>query len=313
MERIDPNDLLFFAQVADSGSFRGAAERLNLPKSTLSRRISQLEERLGERLLLRTTRRLTLTELGESVLAHARQLGEEVDAVRALAEQRQAEPSGRLRVSMPGDFATQLLANMLCEFVARHPGVWLELDLSPRRVDLLAEGFDLAVRTGVLEDDALLVARPLAVFEIGLYAAPGYLTRAGRPQHPDELSRHHLLCLLSRGGESSQWHLSTAGRTWTGQHGCRASANSPDILIALAIAESGIAAIPACYAAAPLARGQLQRVLPDWTLPRQTAWAVFPGRRLMPIKTRRFIDMLEAALRQAPGIRQKDPREATHP
>jgi DNA-binding transcriptional LysR family regulator len=145
---IEANDLLIFARVADLGSFSRAAERLGLPKSTVSRRIAWLESHLGERLLLRTTRRQSLTEFGALLLEHARQVVAEVDAVTALREHRQAVPSGRLRVSMPSDFATLLLADMLAAFVAQHPRITLELDLSPRRVDLLGEGYDIAVRMG---------------------------------------------------------------------------------------------------------------------------------------------------------------------
>lgn len=144
-----------FARVADTGSFSRAAEQLDLPKSTLSRRISLLEERLGERLLLRSTRRLSLTDYGQQLLEHARQVAAEVDAVRALSEFRQARPSGRLRVSMPNDFASLLLSDMLAAFITLHPAVTLELDLSPRRVDLLADNIDLAIRMGDLPDDTL--------------------------------------------------------------------------------------------------------------------------------------------------------------
>lgn len=301
MEQFEPNDLLIFAHVAEAGSFSRAAERIGLPKSTVSRRIALLEDRLGERLMLRTTRRLTLTELGEHLLAHARQVVDEVDAVRALAEHRQAQPTGRLRVSMPGDFATLLLSGMLAAYIARHSAVTLELDLSPRRVDLLGEGFDIAVRTGKLPDDALLAARRLALFPIGLYAAPRYLAEHGDPAIPDDLLRHRALCLVGRDGETTPWTLTDGTKHWEGVPDGRIAANSPDILIRLAGAGAGITAVPDCYAARDVEQGSLRRVLPAWAVPAQTAWAVFPGRRLMPAKTRIFIDMLEVALGGAPG------------
>lgn len=301
MEHIEPNDLLLFASVADAGSFSRAAERAGLPKSTLSRRVALLEERLGERLMLRTTRRLTLTELGEALLAHARQIANEVEAVRALAQHRRAQPSGRLRVSLPGDLANLLLSEMLAAYMARHPAVRLELDLSPRRVDLLGEGFDVAVRTGDLPDDGLLAARRLAVFPIGLYAAPAYLKRRGMPLTPDELEGHETLRLLGRDGAPVRWTLSDGTRRWGGAPTGGGAANSPETLTRLARAGAGIAAVPDCFAAAHAEGGELCRVLPDWSLPADTASAVFPGRRLMPAKTRAFIDMLEAALSGAPG------------
>ena len=193
---IEPNDLLIFAQVADLGSFSRAAERLGLPKSSVSRRLSALEHSLGERLLLRTTRRQTLTEFGQLLLEHARQVLAEVQAVASLREQRQATPSGRLRVSMPSDLANGMLADTLAAFVAMHTAIGLELDLSARRVDLLGEGFDLVLRIGDLPDDNLLAARRLAVFTNGLYAAPDYLAEHGEPQHPDELAVHQAVRLL---------------------------------------------------------------------------------------------------------------------
>lgn len=301
MEQIQPNDLLIFARVAEAGSFSRAAERLGLPKSTLSRRIALLEERLGERLMLRTTRRLALTEFGGQLLDHARQVVAEVDAVQALSDSRQARPSGRLRVSMPHDFAGLLLTDMLAAFAALHPLVTLEIDLSARRVDLLAENFDLAIRIGDLPDDSLLAARRIAVYPASLYAAPAYSAEKGEPAEPDDLARFDGLLLLGRHGAGLPWSLQSGTRTWQGAAPERIAANSPEVLIQLARAGAGIAAVPDRFAAASVQRGELRRVLPDWSLPAATAWAVFPGRRLMPAKTRAFIEMLDVALGQVAG------------
>ena len=296
MEQSDANDLLLFFRVAEAGSFSRAAERIGLPKSTVSRRVSQLEDRLGERLMLRTTRRLTLTEFGQQLLEHARQVAAEVEAVQALSAHRQLRPSGRLRVSMPSDFAILLLTDMLAAFMALHPEVSLELDLSPRRVDLVAENFDIAVRMGELPDDALLAARRITVFSTGLYASPGYLLEHGDPASPEALAQHGALRLLGRQGEAVPWVLTRGKQHWEGVPPGRTTANSPELLIKLAVAGAGIAAVPDYFAEPCVRRGELRRVLPEWALPSHTAWAVFPGRRLMPAKTRAFIDMLEAAL-----------------
>lgn len=293
---IDPNDLLIFARVAELGSFSRAAERLSLPKSTVSRRLAALEQRMGERLLLRTTRRQTLTEFGLQLLEHARQVVAEVDAVKALREQRQAAPSGRLRVSMPSDFANLLLADSLAAFMALHPAISLELDLSPRRVDLLGEGFDVAVRMGDLPDDALLVASKLTVFSYGLYASPDYLAEHGDPQTPDELARHAAVRLMRGNGEPAGWTLMLGEQRWDGVPVGRLTANSPEMLMRLARAGAGIAALPDGFALADVRAGALRRVLPAWCLPSSTAWAVYPGRKLMPPKTRALVDMLQVAL-----------------
>ena len=311
----DADDLLLFARVAESGSFSRAAERVQLPKSTVSRRIAALEKRLGERLLQRTTRKLVITEFGQGVLDHARALSEEVDAALAFALSRQARPSGRLRVSMPGDFASTALERPLAEFIRDYPEVSLELDLSPRRVDLIGENFDLAIRMGALTDDAQLAARRLATFTTGLYAAPSLLREHGEPLAPEALRTMPALMLLSRAGDPVPWQLSLREAEAAG--GPRAStakvkraasehtivpqqhvrANSPDVLIRLARSGAGVVAVADFFAEPYLARGELQRILPDWCLPDADCWAVFPGRRLMPAKTRAFIDMLGRTMR----------------
>ncbi len=296
MEQCDANDLLIFARVVDLGSFSRAAARLTLPKTTVSRRVALLEEQLGERVLLRTTRRLSLTEFGAHLLEHARQVADEVDAVKALAEHRQARPSGRLRVSMPSDFANLLLSDMLAAFAALHPAVTLEIDLSPRRVDILGENYDLAVRMGVLPDDALLAARRIALISMGLYASSGYLAEHGEPELPEELAHHQALLLQRAAGGPVVWQLSHGTRQYELSPPARIVANSPELLINLAGAGAGIAAVPDHFARSRVQRGELRRVLPGWQLPAHAAWAVFPGRRLMPAKTRAFLDMLEAAL-----------------
>lgn len=297
---LDANDLMLFARVADAGSFSRAAERLRLPKSTVSRRIAALERRFGERLLHRSTRKLTLTDLGLAVLDHARALAAEVDGALALAQHRQAEPSGRLRVSMPGDFAATTLPSMLAAFTRDHSGIVLELDLSPRRVDLVGENFDLAVRMGDLPDDSPLSARKLAEMTAGLYAAPAYLRQAGAPAGPEDLLDRHGLMLLSRTGEARPWALerdpSGAGERWTGLPPRHSIANSPAVLMAMAQAGFGVVGLPDVTAWEVVRRGELMPVLSDWRLPVTPCWAVFPGRRLMPARTRAFLDALVSAM-----------------
>lgn len=293
---IDPNDLLIFARVAELGSFSRAADKVGLPKSSVSRRLAALEQRLGERLLLRTTRRQTLTEFGQQLLEHAKQVVLEVEAVAALSERRQATPTGRLRVSMPADIAHLLLADMLAAFVAMYPDISLELDLSARRVDLLGEGFDLAVRIGHLADDGLLAARRLGTMSTGVYASPHYLAEHGTPQLPQDLLQHQAVRLLGGNGEPVPWPLSSGAQEWKGLPPGRFAANAPDLLLRLVIAGTGIGAIPDVFAQADVRRNALVRVLPQWCLPQLPISAVFPGRKLMPPKTRVFIEMLQAAL-----------------
>lgn len=303
--QLDANDLLLFARVAEEGSFSKAAERAGLPKSTVSRRVAALETELGERLLLRTTRKLTVTDFGHSVLEHAQQLAAEVDAAQSLAQHRQAMPSGRLRVSLPGDFANVVMEQLLSRFIEQYPAIQLELDVSPRRVDLIGENFDLAIRMGDLPDDASLAARRLAVFSAGLYASPTYLARRGMPLAPAELLEHDALRLLSRSGEPMTWVLKRDNMRWEGLPPGRATVNSPELLIRLARTGAGITIVPDHYADQYVKSGELLQVLPEWQAQATTAWAVFPGRRLMPARTRVFIDELTKAL-SGPKCQEQD-------
>ena len=289
---LEPNDLLVFARVVEEGSFSRAAERVGLPKSTVSRRVAALEAELGERLLLRTTRKLTVTDFGRAVLEHARHVAEDVTAAASLAHNRQIEPSGRLRVTMPGDFANLLLAPLLAEFVLKYPAIALEVDLSARFVDLIGENFDVAIRPGDLRDDASLAARRIASFTGSLYAAPAYIARRGTPSEPEALMEHDALRILSRTGDAMPWVLERGEQRWEGIPPGRATVNSPELLMRMALQGAGITLVSDHLALPYLERGELVEVLPDWHVPPVSVWAVFPGRRLMPARTRVFIDAL---------------------
>lgn len=304
---LDANDLVLFARIMEAGSFSRAAERLGLPKSTLSRRLAALETRLGERLITRSTRHLAITEFGLGILEHARRLLEETEATAALVQHRQAVPSGVLRVSLPPDFVELDLVPFLLEFAATYPEVRLELDLSPRRVDLIAERFDLAVRVASqLPDDSSLVARQLTVLENGLFASPAYLARNGVPREPAELLQHTGLRLITSTGEAQPWRLSRGTERWEGMLSGPLAANSIGLQRTLAAHGMGIAGLSERFAQGLVDQGLLQRVLPEWRLPAVTAWCVTPGRRLLPARTSVFIEMLKAALlggAASPGLK----------
>jgi DNA-binding transcriptional LysR family regulator len=291
---LEPNDLVLFARVVDEGSFSRAADRLGYPKSTVSRRVAALEAQLGEQLLRRTTRKLTVTDFGRAVLEHAHHVVEDVAAAESLAQHRQVQPSGRLRVTMPSDMANLVLAPMLAEFVLNYPAVTLELDLSSRFVDLIAENFDVAVRMGELRDDAALAARRLASFTSSLYAAPAYVARRGVPAEPEALMEHDSLRCQARSGDPLIWTLVNGEARWEGIPPGRATANSPEVLMRMALAGAGIAVIHDPFALPRVERGELVHVLPEWSTPPTIASAVFPGRRLMPAHARAFIDALVA-------------------
>ncbi len=294
---LDANDLILFARVIEAGSFSRAAERIDLPKSTLSRRITLLETKLGERLLIRSTRRLEITEFGERILGHAKRLLEETESASAMALYRQEMPRGLLRVSMPPNFNEFDLAPLLLQFAASYPEVRLELDISPRRVDLVAERFDLAVRVASrLPDDSTLVARKLWDLHTHLYASPAYLKRYGEPEKPDDLPNHVCLSLISGNGEALPWQLSSRTAQWEGMPNGPLSSNSLSLQRDLAVHGMGIVGLADHFVGKLLEQGLLKQVLPEWELPVVTIWYVTPGRRLLPTRTRAFIEMLKSTL-----------------
>lgn len=293
------NDLILFAHVIDAGSFTRASDLTGLPKSTLSRRLSDLEDELGERLMQRSTRRLVLTDFGESILEHARRLTDEAEAATALAQHRQVTPHGTLRVSLPPEFRELSIVRVVTEFTRQYPNVRLDLDLSSRRVDLIAERFDVAVRAATqLPDDSSLVARRVSSLRNHLYASPDYLKRNGTPHTPADLTGHVGLVLVTSGGEQQQWRLSNSNERWEGLPLNTLSANSLGLQQALAIEGLGIVALSERYATAMLEDGRLEPVLPQWHLPDITVWCVTPGRRLLPQRTLAFIDLLKEVLEQ---------------
>src|SRR6188472_1853140 len=187
----DLNDLYYFAMVVDHGGFAAAERALGIPKSRLSRRITQLESDLGVRLLQRSTRRFAVTDVGNGVYRHAQTMLAEAQAAREVVDRLSAEPRGVVRVSVPVGFAQQIVPALLPEFLARHPEVRLQLHVSNRRVDLINEGFDIALRVRTrLDDDGSLVMRSFGPIQELLVASPKYLDRMGRPRDPDDLVQH---------------------------------------------------------------------------------------------------------------------------
>src|SRR3954451_1273835 len=195
---------------------------------------------------------------------------------------------------MPSDMANIVLAPLLAEFVLKYPAIMLEVDLSARFVDLVGENFDVAIRMGELRDDASLAARRIVTFSGSLYAAPAYLARRGAPSEPEALMEHDALRILSRTGEPLRWILTRGNARWEGIPPGRATVNSPELLMRMALEGTGITVINDHFALPHLERGKLVQVLPEWHSPPVAAWAVFPGRRLMPTRTRAFLDALAA-------------------
>ncbi|HEY9280277.1 MAG TPA: LysR family transcriptional regulator [Eoetvoesiella sp.] len=291
------NDLILFAHIVDAGSFTRASEQTGLPKSTLSRRLADLENEFGERLIQRSTRRLVLTDFGERMLEHARRLVDETEAATALALHQQVVPHGTLRVSLPPEFHELSLVDFISEFSRQYPDVRLELDLSARRVDLIAERFDVAVRAATqLPDDSSLVARHITTLHNGLYASPDYLKRHGTPKVPADVLKHTGLVLVTGGGEHQPWRLTRGAERWEGVPQHSLCANSMGLQQALSAQGLGIVGLSERFAEALVRQGAIKRILPDWSLPSTVVWCVTPGRRLLPQRTIVFIELLKTIL-----------------
>ena len=286
----DLNDVLAFTHVADSGSFTRAAERLGWPKSSVSHRVARLEGCLGARLLERSTRRLRLTDVGARFHEHARRVLQELDEAAATVASFRARPQGRLRVSASVVLWQVLLPAMLAEYTALYPEVELFVDLANRRVDLLEEGFDLAIRAGELPDSSL-VSRRLGSATARLFVAPAYLRQRGTPAVPDELAGHVLIGNAPAAG-SPGWTLThDDGRTQAVPARFVLAANDAALLRELAATGTGIVTLPAFVAAPAVAAGRLVPVLPGWATRRLDVHAVFPSHKSLSPALRAFVDL----------------------
>src|SRR5665647_3489223 len=266
-ENISADDYILFVAIVEQESMVRAAEHLGMPKATVSRRLTNLEAALGQRLLLRTTRRLTLTDFGMEFLEHCRRVAEEVAATRDFVHSQEERPRGRLRVSMPGEYARQNFSRAFATFIEAYPEIQLDLDLTARRVNLIGERFDLAIRMGKLDDDSALAARKIDEQSIGLYASPIYLALHPAPKHPDDLEHHAAVRLMSARGTPVVWKLLRGKSVWEGTPHGRLTLNSIDVIQQLLLDGAGIGALPDRFAAEDVRLKRLVRVLPEWCLP----------------------------------------------
>lgn len=282
-------DMALFVEVAKRKSFSRAAAALDMPVSSLSRRITQFEAAIGVRLLDRTTRKIALTAYGEAYLAQATRVVEEAErSFEDLVSQAKG-PSGHLNVALPHHpWVVRHLSGIASDFAREHEQVHVHLDLRTRPVDLIQENYDLAVCTTVPREGSLIV-RKVGSIENGLFAAPCYLHDRGRPDHPRDLGEHDLLPAAA--GANAMWQLSRGAEIQTTAVDGRLSCNSPGLVQQLALAGRGIAALGLVDAALDLSQGHLERVLTDWSLPPTDVFVVTTS-RLLPAKARRFIDFL---------------------
>jgi len=287
----DLNDLALFCRVARARSFTRAAQDGGVPLATISRRIAALERSMGTQLLKRSTRRVELTAAGEVLLERAEPAVKALlDAADCLGESTRVA-RGRLKVTMAADLAHFWLAAPLAEYSRRYPDVRLELDLSARRVDLIGENFDLAVRIGELEDSGLL-RRFLARMSNGLYASPSYLAALPPIRSVKDLSQANALTLSARKADR-EWRLSRGRQRAAIVPTGNVAVTDMGVLMQLTVHGAGIALLPVAFAAEHAAAGRLQRVLPEWQGEPVAIHAVFAERR-MPLRLRLMLDLLQA-------------------
>jgi DNA-binding transcriptional LysR family regulator len=285
------NDMALFVEVVKARSFRGAAASTGVPNSTLSRRISLLEKTIGLRLLHRTTRKLELTEAGQLYFERSRRIVEEARLAHEELGDMLAQPSGSLRVSLPVDFANTYLTPIIAEFARAYPRISFDLDLTPRRVDLVTEPYDLAIRLGE-QEASHMIARPIAKLRPFIYAAPAYIEQHGEPKSVHDLNAHECLFMP----EFAVWHLSDGKQTLPTPVSGRFRVNSVGMIRRLAALGMGVALISQEIVAEEIARGQLVRVLPKWEGVATAIYAVTET-RLLPAKTQRFIEFLRKHLK----------------
>jgi DNA-binding transcriptional LysR family regulator len=291
----DLNDTMVFVKVVELGSFTAASQALRLPKATVSRKVQDLEARLGAQLLHRTTRKLGLTEAGHVYFEHSKRIAHDLDQAESAVGELQSGPRGWLRVTATHSLGTTWIAPMLGAFQERHPEVRVELVLSNEKLDIIAAEIDIALRVGKLAD-SILAARKLTVFRTAVYATSGYLARLGEPLHPDDLIHHRTLAQSNH--RSAQAH----GFVWTlGDVSGKPRefpidpmvvTNDPSALRAALLGGEGIMMTSDVLMRGYAEQGQVQRVLVGWRGLDVDIYAVFPRGQVQSPKVRAFIDFL---------------------
>jgi len=289
MDRFE--DLKTFVRVVEAGTLTAAAERLGVAKSAVSRRLAELEERLGAQLLRRTTRRLNLTDSGWAFYERAVRILADLDEAEAAVSQAHGTLRGRLRVAAPLSFGLRHLGPAITDFMHLHPEVVFDLDFNDREVDLVQEGFDLAIRIAELQDSTL-IARRLANVRLVLCASPAYLEEHGVPAVPDDLVRHRCLIYTYASDPSTWRYLGADGAEGMVKVSAYISANNGDFLCRAAVAGEGMVLTPTFLAYREIEDGRLVRVLPQFEWPSVAAYAVYPQTRHLSLRVRAFVDYL---------------------
>ncbi|WP_192178295.1 LysR family transcriptional regulator [Mesorhizobium amorphae] len=292
MLRANLNDILIFMAVVDAGSFVAGGQAMGLSRSAAGKAVIRLEDRLGTRLLNRTTRTLSLTEEGHVFYDRGLQILASVDEAEASVAGRNGTPRGVLRLTVPDAFGRIVVLPLLRKYLAAWPDIQVEVSFSDRVADLVEEGFDLAVRIGVTSPDTRLVSRVVAKYKAVLCASPSYIAGRGEPLDIDGLAAHDCLIFSSRNQRQS-WRFRGEGGSWIKALGrSRVRLDSGEAIRDAAIAGLGIAFLPDFLVAEDLAAGRLQQVLSDLEADDVEIVTIYPNKRLLEPRVRRFIDLI---------------------
>ncbi|MGP5504004.1 LysR substrate-binding domain-containing protein [Psychrobacter celer] len=289
MDRIDA--MRAFVAVVTEGSFSNAANALRLSPQLVSKYVSKLEDQLNTRLLNRTTRKVSLTEAGSHYFGHAQQILLSIDNMESQLGGLQQNPKGTLRISAPVSFALKHMARLITDFQRRYPLVKVDLQLSDRKVDIIEEGFDVALRIGQLKSSSL-VAKPVAPIRVVLCASPQYLATHGTPTQLADLNHHRYLHYSYMNMEGKE-DLYQCLKTKYMQQGSEFCSNNGDVLVDAAIVGAGLVLQPTFIASAALSSGKLVVVLPEFEPEPLGLYVVYAHRKLLPHKVRCFIDFIE--------------------
>ncbi len=292
-------DIAVFVQVVDSGSFTAAAERLGMSKSVVSKYVTRLEDHLGARLLNRTTRRLSLTEIGRTFYEHSQSGLREIEEAEAEVSRLQGAPRGTLRLNAPMSFGILHIAPAIPDFIARYPELSVEMNLDDRQIDLVEEGFDLGIRIAELPDSSL-VARRLAPCKHVVCGAPGYFRRHGIPRNPEELRNHNAITFKYQ-SSAREWHfISPAGTAVRIPVTGSIQMNNSLALRETLVREAGVSMIPTFIVGADIKEGTLRAVLTDHKTLELSIYAIYPQHRHLSPKVRAFVDFIADRITDRP-------------
>jgi len=309
--KTDLNQLVIFAKVVETSSFTAAGRALGLPKSTVSRKVAQLEERLGVQLLQRTTRKLSLTEVGAAFYERCARISTEIHEAEQAVMHMDQDPRGLLRLTAPPELASAFLSEVINEYLLAYPEVDVELELTDRVVDMIDEGFDLSVRVGRLPDSSL-IARKLGPVQRRLVGSPAYLARRGTPTSPSDLESHDLV-VLGNPRLNRTLELRNNGREVVIAARPRLVVNSMGMLREAVLAGVGVGVLPAFKCAEDIEAGAMRSFLHDWTGTEAAIHALYPTGRHLSAKVRSFLDYLTQRLDPPPWVMSAPANKLTMP